>query len=55
MGFFDQANTTLETVWFAVLAAVSLLCFPFGVWMGRRFTILAAKLVVRPQLIGTAC
>ncbi|CAM9287564.1 unnamed protein product [Ectocarpus fasciculatus] len=45
MGFFDQANTTLETVWFAVLAAVSLLCFPFGIWMGRRFTILAAKLV----------
>ncbi|CAM9530988.1 unnamed protein product, partial [Hapterophycus canaliculatus] len=45
MGFFDQENTPLETAWFSVLAVFSLVCFPFGIWMGRRFTILAAKLV----------
>lgn len=48
MGFFDQSNTRLETVWFSVLAVISTLCFPFGVRLGRRFPqILSAKLVVR--------
>lgn len=47
MGFFDQENTRLETVWFSVLAALAALCLPFGTMMGRRSPILAAKLVVR--------
>lgn len=49
MGFFDQDNEKLETVWFSVLAALSLLCFPFGVRLGQRFPqIPAAKFVVSP-------
>lgn len=47
MGFFDQENTRLETVWFSVLAALAGFCLPFGTCMGRRSPILAAKLVVR--------
>lgn len=51
MGLFDQENTRPETVWFSVLAAISLICFPFGIWLGRRFRqILAGKLVVRPYI-----
>lgn len=49
MGFFDQENTRLETVWFSVLAALAGLCLPFGTCMGRRSPILAAKLVVRRE------
>lgn len=47
MGFFDQPNTPLETVWFSVLAAISFLCFPFGVKLARRFPqIVVVKLMV---------
>lgn len=49
MGFFVQDNTGLETVWFSVLAAISFLCFPFGIRLARRFPqIVAVKLLVRP-------
>lgn len=52
MGFFDQDNTTLETVWFAVLAVVSAFCFPFGVRLARRFPqIVAVKLVVSARCL----
>eukprot|EP00752_Nemacystus_decipiens_P011149 g9905.t1 len=45
MGFFDQENTRLETVWFIVLATLAASCLPLGTLMGRRSPILAAKLV----------